>query len=70
MEVKQTSKELPEEEEEVLYWFAPFTKWYIGKFDGGWHFYNRNGFCDGHDAPYWIKMTELPDPREINFNKD
>ena len=64
MKINRTNETLPEEEQEVLYWLKPFEKWFTGRFDGEWTFYSRHGFCDGHDAPYWIDAKELPDPRE------
>ena len=61
--VNKTSLTLPNEDQEVFYWFEPFEKWYKGQFDGEWHFYSRHGFCDGHDAPYWFD-AEMIDPRD------
>lgn len=60
--VHETKTKLPETDQEVFYWFEPFEKWYKGQFDGEWHFYNRHGFCDAHDAPYWFS-ADFADPR-------
>lgn len=69
IKVNVTLKDLPEEDQDVLYWLKPFEKWFIGKFDGEWTFYSKYGFCDGHDAPFWIDINDLPDPISI-FGKD
>ena len=54
---RDTMKQPPLEGQRVLYFFEPSGKWHIGEWDGGSHFTGRSGFCDWHDAPYW-----LPEP--------
>lgn len=60
--INTTSEIQPQPDQEVMYWFRPFGRWYFGQWDGEWHFYSRNGFCDGHDAPYWVAREDIPIP--------
>lgn len=69
LDIRETRIEQPDEDQDVMYWMEPFEKWFFGKFDGEWHFYSRSGFCDGHDAPYWVPYDSLPNPREVMKNE-
>lgn len=62
LHIRNTRDDPPGEDQEVMYWFEPFGKWFFGRWDGEWHFYSRHGFCDGHDAPYWVDVQDLPQP--------
>lgn len=52
-----TMTDPPAEGQRCLYFFSPSGHWFVGEWDGGSHFTGRHGFCDWHDAPFW-----LPEP--------
>jgi len=67
LNIRKTDIDLPNEKQDVLYYFEPFKKWFPGKFDGDWCFYGEYGFGDGHDVPYWIALDDIPHPPERKF---
>jgi hypothetical protein len=50
------SDQEPEYGENIIYWFKPFEKAYIGKYYDG-SIIGQIGFCDKYDAPYWMPVV-------------
>ena len=57
----------PKDGQRVNYWFAPGEQWHTGTYqspekDGGAGFFSgRSGFCDHHDAPWWLPLPPAPE---------
>lgn len=61
----ETALQAPRHMQRVLYWFAPGRSWHVGEYEEPGTFGGRSGFCDTHDAPYWMP---LPEPPKENSN--
>ena len=64
MEWISVKDRLPELGQELIYWFPPFSKAYIGRFGGGdspasVHFYSNQGFSTG-DVTHWMPLPPPP----------
>ncbi len=56
----ETALQAPRHMQRVLYWFAPGRSWHVGEYEEPGTFGGRSGFCDTHDAPYWMPLPEPP----------